>query len=479
VLAAASTLLLLPPPAFGAQSSADTTSSYNASLNGLAAALPAALNGYMIRTSPADPRYYADGVWYATDGVLCWYCYDSAAVGAATLSQVDDDPSLAQVAIATFNTALSQHQLPSGAIDFADGAPDGIGTGFFAVNLGITYLELETSLDSATQARWRTAIAAAASYLISSGNTTWYINGNINLRQTEVMWLAWAITHQQRFLAAYNAEWTFTVAPAQSRWSGYGLKITHTPTRSDGSNGAGYLAESGGGKPGFDPAYTQAQLDTATDLYVLTRDPRYLRLMNLEFNQLRPLINTDWTLDAEGGTRENYLTPFMSAAVSVLAASGDRPDLVPMVSSQLTHVESSYKGAATFTNVNFYKGFECWLSMPLLNRQWPQGMALATPQAVTVNVSPLSTNTRLLTQHPLAVTIANAPLGSIVRIDVARGSTPLPRASATRRNVQSRNLMVLLRLSPRSVRLHQARGNLRVNVTVQSIHDIQRRSVVL
>ena len=31
-----------------------------------------------------------------------------------------------------------------------------------------------------------------------------------------------------------------------------------------------------------------AQLDTATELYVVTRDPRYLRLMNLLFDEERP-----------------------------------------------------------------------------------------------------------------------------------------------------------------------------------------------
>jgi hypothetical protein len=28
-----------------------------------------------------------------------------------------------------------------------------------------------------------------------------------------------------------------------------------------------------------------------------------------------------------------------------------------------------------FTNANFFKGFESWISMPLLNLQWPGGMA--------------------------------------------------------------------------------------------------------
>jgi hypothetical protein len=35
-----------------------------------------------------------------------------------------------------------------------------------------------------------------------------------------------------------------------------------------------------------------AQLDTATELNVLTRDPRYLHLVNLLFRQERPRIDS-------------------------------------------------------------------------------------------------------------------------------------------------------------------------------------------
>lgn len=345
-------------------------------LNGLARTARAVLATYMSANSASDPRYYLDGTWHATDGPDCWYCYDAAATGAATLSQQPDgDQQLRNVAVDTFNTAIAKYQLRNGAFADPYPTPDGIGTGFFTVDLGISYLELQRSLDHETRTAWAAAIAKAADYLIKSAYTEWYTNGNVDLRQTEVMWLAWTITHERRFLSTYNAEWAFTTAPDHKRWPGFGLRITRRPSRSDGSDGSGYLAESGGGAPGFDPAYTGAQLDTATDLYVLTRDPRYLRLMNLLFNQLRPLISADWILNATRGTRTSYMTPFMSAAVSVLAASGDRPDLAPSVARQLALVEAQYTGAKAFTHVNFYKGFEGWLSMPLLNRQWPQGMA--------------------------------------------------------------------------------------------------------
>ncbi|HEY5317872.1 MAG TPA: hypothetical protein VIJ20_07820 [Solirubrobacteraceae bacterium] len=378
--AAATCLLLLAYPALSRETGAHrrpAVSAYTTALNGLETATHQALDSYMNRTSPSDPRYYADGVWNANDGPSCWFCYDSPAVAAATLSRLQGNASLAKVAIDTFTHAISVYQLPSGAIaDTPGAAPDGIGTGFFGVDLGMTYLELGPVLPAATRADWSAALAKLASYLISSGDTTWYVNGNDNLRYTEVMWLAWAATHQQRFLTAYNSEWQFTIHPPQQRWPGFGLHITKVPTRADGSNGAGYLAEAVYQQtPGFDPSYTMVQLDTATDLYVLTRDPRYLRLMNLEFNQLRPLVNSGWILNATGGSRKNDMVPFVTGAVTVLAASGDRPDLVREVGSQLAFVEGAYRQLADITSPNFYKGFESWLAMPLLNREWPHGMA--------------------------------------------------------------------------------------------------------
>ncbi len=372
----------------------------------------------MTQSSPTDTRYYANGVWYATDGPSCWYCYDSAAVGAATLSQQPSgDPQLRQVAIDTFNEAISQHQLPSGAFDDGSGAADGLGTGFFTVDLGVAYLELRNTLDAQTRAKWSAAIGAAADYLINSGNTTWYVNGNVNLRQTEVMWLAWVATQQPRFLTAYDSEWSFTISPSQTRWPGFGLQLTKTPTRADGSDGAGYLAESGGGAPGFDPSYTDAQLDTATDLYVLTHDPKYLWLMNLLFNQIRPLIDSTWTLDALNGTRKNDLEPFLDPAPSVLVDSDDRPDVAPGLAAQMTRLQQEYVGAESFTNVNYYKGFESWISTPLLNLQWPQGMA-PDPRVPQTGNSPSGSSGSPSTAQPGTSSIA---------VTVVAPTSPSPR----------------------------------------------------
>ena len=186
------------------------------------------------------------------------------------------------------------------------------------------------------------------------------------------MWLAYAITGQRKYLADYRTELNFTLHPPQGRWRGFGLHVVHG---AGGAPEAGYLAESSTGKPGFDPNYTAAQLDTATDLYVLTHDERYLRLMDLFYNQIRPRISSDWILDAMGGSRDDFEEPMTSPAVSVLAASGKRPGIERQPAAQLTQIEQTYIQADKYPNINYYKGFESDLTMPLLNQQWPSGMA--------------------------------------------------------------------------------------------------------
>ena len=328
-----------------------------------------ALDSYVIRSGPHDPRYWQDGSFIATNGPSCWSCYDTAATAAAVLSTYGhENAGLRNVAIDTFTHVIHTYQAPSGEF-----APDGVTTGFVTVELGLSYLELRDTLPAPTRASWRASLVRAANWLIRTGQTTFYINGNVNLRQTEVMWLAWAATGDPRFHTEYQHEWRFTISPPK-RWTGFGLKLTRSPTSADGAGGAGYLAESGGGTPGFDPSYTMVQLDTATELYILTRDSRYLRLMNLLFNQERPRINAAFTLNATGGTRKHDDTPFMSAAPAVLVLSGQRPGLRRFWLGQLRRIQHEYRGAMVYTAPNYYKGLSGWLMPPLLALHWPHGI---------------------------------------------------------------------------------------------------------
>jgi hypothetical protein len=277
-----------------------------------------------------------------------------------------------RLAIETIDQAIRTHQSPSGKFT------DGVTTGFFAVELGLTYLELKPYLDPSTRARWEKSIQRVADWLLSSGQMTFYVNGNVNLRQTEVMWLAWAATGEQRFKTAYEREWHFTIKPPAPRWSAFGLRISRRPLRADGADGAGYLTESTTGThPGYDPSYTMAQLDTATELYVLTRDRRYLRLMNLFFNQDYPKINSQFVLDARSGSRKNDMIPFLSPGPAVLVSSGHRPGLSSFWQGQVSEMQRDYVNQIHYNSVNYFKGTSAWLSIPALAIEWPHGMRSA------------------------------------------------------------------------------------------------------
>ncbi len=339
------------------------------------------IQSYMGKSMPNPPRYYADGQWLTTEGVECWNCYDAAGTAAAVLfDRGIGGHEYEQIAIETTNTAIAQRQQANGSFEGSAAQPSGETAAFYGVLLGVTYLELRNVLEPTVKSAWSTALVADANYLIKSGQTTWYINGNINLRQAEVMWLAWQITGESYFQKQYEAEWTFTIEPPQARWPGFGLHLTTDPSEPDGSNGAGYLAESGGGTPGFDPEYTMVQLDTATQMYVLSREARWLRLVNLLYNQLEPFIEVTppprsaWNLNAMGGSRKSLITPFSTPALYVLVAGGYRPDLAGDLSPQLTSTENEFHAAMSFSNAVLYRDLAEELATPLLDEQWPSGI---------------------------------------------------------------------------------------------------------
>jgi hypothetical protein len=365
-------------------------SSYGSLVNNLASAERQVLQSYIDKDSPSDQRYYRDGVWM-DPSVDCWSCYSTAGTAAAVMSlEGAGDPALQAIAIRTFDRSIDEHQKADGG--FAGGAAgsDGVITAFWAGELGITYNALAPHIDPATRARWATSLGRAADYLINAGHTTWYANGNLNLRYAAVLYSAWLATGEPRFKSAYDAEWAFVTAPNQTRWTGYGLQITRQPTTPDGSDGAGYLAEGSGGAPGYDPSYTQTQLDFATSLYVMSKDPRVLRLMNLEVNQLLPRVDSAFTLDATNGSRKNYITPFMTSALAVLVHTGTRPDLAGLMPGQFARTVSEFRGAMGYTHPVFYKDLSMSLSTVVIDARSDTAdatMPAATPLPAAVRTA--------------------------------------------------------------------------------------------
>lgn len=314
------------------------------------------------RSGPSDPRYFQGGVWVSGQDD-CFRCNVGPGLAAAALAGVSGDQHAFTLAIQTFDHAIATHRQPDGSFGPpapGEGGPS-IQSMMFANELGTALVVLRSRLDAARIRTWTMALTGAADYLIHNRDLSFYANGNIALGNAVVMALAYRVSGQATYRAAYEQALSFALEPDQKRWAGYGLTYSTTPTRPDGANGAGYLGESAGGAPGFDPEYTVLQADVATRLFWVTRDPRALRLMNLFMNQLLPRIDTTaWTLDASRGSRHpeaNRSVGFNSPVLAVLAWKGGRSDLAPLVSSQIATIVRSFRGALTYSNPGMYFDF--------------------------------------------------------------------------------------------------------------------------
>jgi hypothetical protein len=308
------------------------------------------VNQMVAGQSPSNPI----GLWIGGDPVA-WRSNSGPGLAAAAVAGLDGDPTMRAVAAQTFDTLIAEHEQPNGSFTAVSGTPDpqsaDIDTMFFVTNLGMALWTLRSQLSAADTSLWTSAITAGADYLIANGNLSWYTNGNITIGNALVMALAYWATDNPYYQDAYNTALAFAIDPPQSRWPGFGFIYTTVPTLPDGSDGAGYFAESGGGAPGFDADYTELQLDQLVRLYLVTRSATVLRFINLEVNQEWPRVNTStWMLDTSGGTRHpqpDRSVPFSTPAIPLLALYGGRNDLLGYVQSQVEATEQSY---ATFVS---------------------------------------------------------------------------------------------------------------------------------
>jgi hypothetical protein len=328
------------------------------------------------RDGKHDLDYLANGVWHGDDAGY-WFCNVGAGTAAAVLWHTggERDASLRTLAVRTFDRAIAGHHNADGSFGPHDGAD--IETTSFGVQLGTAYIVLAHSLGRDHRSHWQTVLTGAADYLIRNGNLTWYTNGNVNLSQVELYYLAWRATGNDRFKQAYEQAWQFTLSPPQDQWPGFGLHITGATFPTElGSDPAlsGYLAESGGGEPGFDADYTVLQLDAASALYLLSGDPRAKVLSSLLANTLVSRTSGNGTLDTSGGTRHPQAerhTPLLTAGLAILGASGAPTNLAAPLPGQLKKVISTYKRALTYGySAYLFRGLGTQISMILL-AQYP------------------------------------------------------------------------------------------------------------
>jgi hypothetical protein len=284
------------------------------------------------KSSDEDTQYYDQGCWNFRNMEKNWQVQGGPGTAAAVLWKWREKHGasgaaakarqawLHRVAVETFDRAIRDHQHPDGS--FAD--PNRPDTHFFALELAATYLELRESLDAGTRRRWLETLVAEVEYLVRRNDLPnaalsgwkatdgWYVNGNIELGKAELVYLLWKATGAQKYKDLFETQWRHTLNPDQQRWKGCGLVYITKPAREDGSDGAAYLTESGGGAPGYDGDYTQLQLTVAGRFYVESRDPRVLRLVNLFINAILPHVDRKtWVLDATHGSRHSLKTPFL------------------------------------------------------------------------------------------------------------------------------------------------------------------------
>ncbi|HEY3325386.1 MAG TPA: hypothetical protein VGP72_33345 [Planctomycetota bacterium] len=332
------------------------------------------------KTSDKDTQYYEKGVWHLSNGDPLWACGGPATAAAVLWNYRQKHAEkldatgkarqewLHRVSVETFDHAISVMY----NADFTLKQKPSVESGFFTLALGNTYLELRESLDEATRKRWLDALVGDVKELIKTGDLPnpeakgwkatdgWTTNGNVELCECELLNLAWKATGDQKYKDLFETQFKHTLEPDPQRWKGYGLFYLKKPTREDGSDGAGYLAEAEQ-EPGFDKDYTHFQLTIASRLYVHSRDPRVLRLMNLFLGALLPLVDQKtWILDATYGSRHSLHFPFFTCGMATTAWLGNRADLAPLIPDQFQKAtQPFYWGNAkqNWGNPGAYRGY--------------------------------------------------------------------------------------------------------------------------
>lgn len=282
------------------------------------------------RSGPTDPFWFSAGRWHVGDD-SCNRCLLGPTVVAAALVHRDPEEhaELRDRAAAATDRFLATRQRPDGSFPANDatGSSVGVNTMFVGEQIATIDLLLGPHVDRARRARWDRAVGATADSLLRSKDPQWYANGNVNLGYTLILGLAAKLTGRPDFKRAYEASWAFVVAPPAPKWRGYGLRYRRVPSRSDGSDGAGYLTEAGGGGVGFDAHYAQLQADVATRLWLTLGDRRALRLINLLNGMLLPrLDDASSMLDTSSGTRNTRAKmsfPFITASLAAGRAGCD------------------------------------------------------------------------------------------------------------------------------------------------------------
>jgi hypothetical protein len=315
-------------------------------------------------------QWYDRGEWVIPrTGFSVAYAQGGGATSCALAYKASGSICHYAMTLASLDFALSRYLHADGQFYISGAVAPGIDTMMFACELGMCLLVLEDRLDTAHREHYAWAMAQMGD--VTLHNAKWWSNGNINSGYALVLYLAWRTTGQDRFKTAYAAQMKFLLT-TDSRSPGCGLVLMKRDTKPDGSDGRGYLTEST--KPngvGYDPEYTQTQLDVLTRLYLVSGDTVALRLMNLLANQLLATLKpgSPFQIDKTGGSRHPTGTVAMTTgALDVLSRHG-RKDLVPTAAEQWKVIDAAYRQTFKYAAMeNWLKGLAAQVGAMLLDR---------------------------------------------------------------------------------------------------------------
>jgi hypothetical protein len=318
------------------------------------------------KEGPDDPRYYENGVWHGpADCPTCGV--GPSGLGAVLWAKgMLDEPAKRTAIVRTFEERV-RGQRSNGSYGTA-GNSEAITVAFFAPALGSTLLVLGERLPASTRARWARSLRRSAEFLRDHKELDWYVNGNINLAYAATLYVTYLATGDSEFRTLFRRQLRFATDPPKGRWSDRGLETPRRPTRSDGSDGRGYLTETGPGGTGYDPEYTYVQLDVLSRLYLLSGDREVLRLLNLLANQTLRNVDAKWNL-LTTGTRHpepNRYVPYTTSALLVLDRLGGNRRLQDSVAPQVARTLDLYRSATTFSHPNIYRSVDSQLGTLML-----------------------------------------------------------------------------------------------------------------
>jgi len=274
---------------------------------------------------------YRQGAWdpseyTAAQGDGWWQKEQWPAITAAVLSA---DPHTAggageaKIAADTVDAAIAQHQLPNGAWDEGppeSRAPSVVGGSFWAEAEGIiaNVLHYGNRVDPDTLRHWEQSMISYCNWLESSGEATWYANGNVNINFALVFLATYKLAvdvgdtaAQGAALADYRAEQRYIVNPGRKPagdWGWHQVGRTGWFSETPPGTGPGNWFCANGQVPcvGLDWEYTEAQLETAAWGYVLSGyDGWWEKIVRYEFNTEHQRLIDGGTINASGGSRHD------------------------------------------------------------------------------------------------------------------------------------------------------------------------------